>query len=271
MNVFGHYEFDSWLGRRNPTAKLGAHLVLSLLLTVVFDPVTPLAFFATTLVIGRALGGIAVGALVRSLLPIWLLGVSLVVSNALFAGDGAGARVVWSFGPFTATAEGALLGLSLAERGVAVAALTLLVVMTTDPEDLVRSLVQHARLPARLAYPALAAYRTLPLLAEDWETIRLAHRLRGHGRRTGPLGRLRMPARQLVALLTAAIRRADRTALAMDSRGFGGARRRTHYRTVAFAAVDVWLVVVAATVGMGILALSAALGTLELWSSGFAS
>ncbi len=52
MNAFSQYEVDSWLGRRNPTAKLGAHLVLSLVLTVVFDPVTPLAFFGVTLVVG---------------------------------------------------------------------------------------------------------------------------------------------------------------------------------------------------------------------------
>ncbi len=58
MNVFGQYERDSWLRRRNPTAKLVAHLMLALVLTVVFDPVTPLAFLAAAVLIGKVLGDI---------------------------------------------------------------------------------------------------------------------------------------------------------------------------------------------------------------------
>ncbi|MDQ4100518.1 MAG: energy-coupling factor transporter transmembrane protein EcfT [Chloroflexota bacterium] len=269
MSVFGHYEADSWLGRRNPTAKLGAHLIISLLLTVVFDPLTPLAFLGATIAVGKALGGIGVGMQLRALLPIWLLSLSLVVSNALFASDSAAAWILWSWGPFVATVEGALLGLSLAERGVAIAALTLLLVSTTDPEDLVRSLMQNAHLPARITYPTLAAYRTLPLLAEDWETIRLAHRLRSHGARGGPIERIRANGAQAVALLATAIRRAERTALAMDSRGFGGGGQRTHYLLVPFGAADIWLLVTAFTGGAGILAISAWLGLLELWSGRF--
>lgn len=266
MNPFAFYEVDSWLHRRNPTAKLAAHLILSLLLTLVFDPLTPLAFLALALLLGPALGRIPLWLLLRSLAPFWLLGASLVASNALFANNPAGARPLWSWGPFTATAEGLLIGLSLAERGVAIAAYTLLVVLSTDPEDLVRSLVQQARLPARFAYPALAAYRVLPLLGEEWEAIRLARRLRGQGRRPGPVGWCREQGRSLVPLLAGAIRRADRVALAMDSRGFGGDRPRTHYRDVRFGAADAWLIVAAAAGGAGILVIAAALGVLRLWS-----
>ncbi len=49
--------------------------------------------------------------------------------------------MVWAWGPFTATVEGALIGASLAERSVANAAFTVVLVMSTDPTDLVRSLV----------------------------------------------------------------------------------------------------------------------------------
>lgn len=106
MNPFAFHEADSWLHRRNPTAKLAAHLILSLLLTLVFDPLTPLAFLALALLLGPALGRIPPLLLLRSLAPFWLLGASLVASNALFANDPAGARPLWSWGPFTATAEG---------------------------------------------------------------------------------------------------------------------------------------------------------------------
>ena len=266
MSPFAYYEVDSWLHRRNPTAKLAAHLIVSMQLTVVFDPLTPLAFLALALALGRTLGRIPVRLLARPLIPFWLLGATLLLGNALFANEPSGATVLWSWGPLTATLEGALIGLSLAERSVAAAAYTLLLVMSTDPEELVRSLVQQARLPPRFAYPALAAYRFLPLLAEEWESIRLAQRLRGLGRRPGPVGWCRERGRLLVPLLTSAIRRADQVALAMDSRGFGAAGPRTQYRRVRVGAADAWMVAAAAIGGGCVLAASAALGVLRAWS-----
>jgi energy-coupling factor transport system permease protein len=269
VNPFAAYEADSWLRRRNPVAKLAAHLLLALAVTVVFDPFTPLAFLTLTAVAGAALGGIRPRALAAALTPFWLLGGSLVVSNALFVRSADSS--LWSWGPFTATSEGLRVGLSLAGRGLVVAALTVLLVMTTDPTALVRSLVQQARMPARIAYPLLAAYRFLPQLGEEWETIRLAQRLRGQGQDRGPSGWWRSRRRMLVPLLASAVRRADRVAVAMDSRGFSRSGPRTQYRDVPFAAADAGLVVAAALAGAGVLLASAALGTLRIWWTGFPS
>ncbi len=271
MPLFGYDEGDSWLCRRNPTAKLAAHLLLSLLLTVVFDPVTPLAFLVAALVVGRLGARIPLRLFLRALAPVALLGATLVLSYALFAATTPGTQGLglWTWGPVTATARGATIGLSLAERGMAIAAFTLVVVLSTDPTSLVRSLVQQARLPARLAYPALAAYRFLPLLQEEYETIRLARRLRGQGRRRGPLAAFRERAGLLVPLLAGAIRRAERVAVAMDSRGFNGRRPRTHYRLTRFNAADAWMLAGTVALGGGLLIVSATLGVLRVWLGGF--
>ena len=157
MTPFGFYERDSWLQRRNPTAKLVAHLILSLAVTVVFDPVTPLAFVGLALLIGRILGRIPLALFARALAPFWLLAASLIASNALFVETARRQSVLWSWGPLTATRHGAMIGLSLAERSVAIAAFSVLFLMSTDPTALIRSLVPQARLPARIAYPARAA------------------------------------------------------------------------------------------------------------------
>src|SRR5205085_5654321 len=135
---------------------------------------------------------------------------SLLITNALFASRPDEATVVWRGGPFIATLEGARIGLSLAERSMAIAAFTIVLIMSTDPTALLRSLVQQAHLAPRFAYPALAAYRFLPLLQTEFETIRLAHRLRGVGRTRGWLGWLREQGRMTVPLLADAIRRAER-------------------------------------------------------------
>lgn len=266
MNPFSYYEVDSWLHRRNPTAKLGAHLVLTLLLTIVFDPFTPLVFLALAFAVGRTLGRMPLLTMLKALVPFWLLAASLMISNALFANHPEKATVLWRGGPFIATIEGAMIGLSLAERSMTIATFSVLLMMSTDPTDLVRSLVQQAHLPSRFAYPALAAYRFLPLLQTELETIRLAHRLRGVGRRPGPVGWLREQGRLAIPLLANAIRRSERVALAMDARGFAAQRTRTHYRQIAFDAADGWVIAIAAMAGSTILMASAWLGILRIWS-----
>lgn len=265
--LFWHADAGSWLGRRNPAAKLVAHLILTLLLTVVFDPVTPLVILAGTLVAGRALAGLALVQQARRLSPFWLLGLAVLLSNALFANDPRGTTIIVAVGPVRATVEGLLIGLSLAERMVTVGALSILFVAATEPGDLVRSLVQQLHLPARIAYPMLAAYQFLPILAEEWQTISDAQQLRS-GRAEGGAVRDRL-GRWLWAirlLLTAAIRRTERVALAMDGRGFGRATRRTHYRQLRIDAADVGLVLGAVILGGTVLGASAAVGVLRVWT-----
>lgn len=268
MIVFQRYEVGSWLARRNPTAKLVAHLALTLALTLVFDPLTPLLFACLAFMVGPALGRVPVGLMARALLPFWLLAASLALSNALFASRSEALTVVWTWGPFRATLEGAMIGLSLGERSVAVALFSILLIATTDPTDLVRSLVQQARMPARIAYPLLAALRFLPILREEQEQIRLAQRLRGLGRRQGAAGWVQEQWRLTLPLLALAIRRSERVALAMDARGFSMERaaRRTHARTLRVGTTDVALVVGTLALAAGLIGLSAALGTLRLWN-----
>jgi energy-coupling factor transport system permease protein len=235
-------------------------------LTVVFDPITPLVFLGLGLVMAVGVARLPLGALLRGLLPFWVLALSLLVTNALFATHPEQATIVWRGGPFTATVEGATIGLSLAERSMAIATFSVLLIMSTDPTELIRSLVQQAHFPPRFAYPTLAAYRFLPLLSSEFESIRLAHRLRGVGRSRGVVGWLREQGRMTLPLLANAIRRAERVALAMDARGFGSAHARTHFRRIAFTRTDVALVLVSTVCGVGILLLSAALGILRIWT-----
>ena len=49
---------------------------------------------------------------------------------------------------------------------------SLLFVLTTDPTDFVVALVQHWRVPPRIAYASMAAYRFVPLF-----TLRPSRRL----------------------------------------------------------------------------------------------
>src|SRR5699024_6012451 len=103
-------------------------------------------------------------------------------------------------------------------------------------------LQQHARLPARYAYALLAGRRVLDDLPQQWETITRAHRVRLPLTPQGRVARLRARDRIRCAfsLLVDAVRRADRVAFALETRGLG-AGPRTLWRPVPLEAADALL------------------------------
>ncbi|HEU5316489.1 MAG TPA: energy-coupling factor transporter transmembrane component T [Chloroflexota bacterium] len=261
-----------YLARRNPTVKAAVALLLSVFLLLAIDPATPLLFLAATLVAGIALGRVPPGQYARAFVPLVLIGLGFVWTNALFATAGPG-DTFWPVGPLRVSARGLAFGIAIALRGVAIGALSLTFVLTTDPTGLVVSLVRHARLPFRIGYALLAGYRFLPFLAEEYQQVRLAHRLRGLTLDQSPGARLGAPLRLAFPLLAGAARRAARIGVAMDSRGFSAAdgRTRTTLRHVPFGAADALFAVLCLAVAAGLFSLSAAAGWLRLWDGRFAA
>lgn len=259
----------SLLARRDPTVKLAVVLVLSLLLVAVIDPLTPLLFLAATLGAGVVLGGTGLARLVRPLAPLLLVAAGFAWSNAAFAVPPPGATV-WTLGPLALSDAGLRFGIAIGLRGLAIGALSVVLVQTTDPTRLVVSLIRNARLPFRIGYALLAAYRFLPFFGEEVQRVRLAQRVRGELAPQGPLANVRATARSLVPLLSEAVRRASRTAVAMDARGFGAARQRTYLRETPIGAADLAFALACLAVGAAIIALGAGAGWLRLWDGRFA-
>ncbi|TDB71718.1 energy-coupling factor transporter transmembrane protein EcfT [Micromonospora sp. KC723] len=247
------------LARRNPVAKLAAALVFSFILVATLDPVAPAIAVAVELAL-LPLFGVRYRVLARRALPLLVSGVGIVVTLVLFAADHSG-RVLLDVGPVLVT-EGVLVtALGLVLRMFAVALPGVIVFATTDPTDLADALIQNARAPARFAIGALAAFRLVPLLGQEWQTIGLARRARGVDAGRNPLARLRLFGSTAFALLVAAIRRGTRLAVAMDARGFDAGTPRTVARRQHFGPADWLLLVGAAVLAGGALAVSVALGT----------
>lgn len=259
----------TYLGRRQPVVKLAVALLLSLVLFVVIDPLTPLLFLGLTLAAGLALGRVGVGAYARVLAPLALVGLGFVWTNAVFARP-SDPGTVWDLGPFRATQAGLAFGIAIGLRGLAIGALSVTFVLTTDPTDLVVGLIRWARVPFRLGYPMLAAYRFLPFFRDELDQIELARRVRGQLAGPSPIGELIRRLGGIVPLLASAIRRAARIAVAMDARGFASARERTYLRDAPLTAHDVLFAAAALGVGLGLLALGAVGGWLRLWDGRFA-
>jgi energy-coupling factor transport system permease protein len=230
------------LGRFNPACKLGAAAIVMAGLLVTADVVTASVVLGIELAC-LPLTGIPLRALVARAWPLPVAAAAVAVAN-----------LVASSAPPAVTAAISLRLLAIALPGLVVFA-------TTDAVDLADSLVQQLRVPARFAYGALAAFRLLPLLSDEWTTIQRARRARGIDTGRSPWGALRLFFSGVYALLIAAIRRGTRLAAAMDSRGFDSHGPRTAARRQHVGTRDWALLAAAAAVVGGANALSVVVGT----------
>jgi energy-coupling factor transport system permease protein len=151
--------------------------------------------------------------------------------------------VVWQWGPIVLYQGGVYLAIVAGLRVLALILLSLPFSITSDSADFVRALVQQARLPYRIGYSTLAAFRFVPMLQTEMSVVQAAHRVRGVSSGSGLRGGLERLRRSAVPLLTTAIRQAERTALAMDARAFGAFDTRSYYSRMPFRLAD-WLFVV---------------------------
>jgi energy-coupling factor transport system permease protein len=224
------------LAQSHPLAKIAAAFVLMLALFITIDPLTP-AVVLVAEVVAIPLIGIPPRALVRRAVPLLIAAVGIGFFNALVAGDPAG-------------------GIAIGLRLVGIALAGIIAVASIDPTDLADALVEHLHAPRRFTVGALAAFRLVPLFADEWQTIALARRARGlsNGRATAFFSMTR-------SLLVSAIRRATRLAVAMDGRGFADPGCRTLARPRDFTRRDWWLVVASLTVAALASAASIAAGT----------
>jgi energy-coupling factor transport system permease protein len=230
----------------NPLAKLAAPAPAMAMLVFVRDAATPIAFLALavlTLLVGvRFSRRLALALLVALPLGVLVIGLGFSVwtdPTRISAGD----RVL-QIGGWTLYTGMLEVGYATALRLGAIVALSLIVGFSTTAPDLTRSLVQQLRVPYRIGYTALAAFRFVPRLGHELEVIRQAHRVRGaHGGR-GPFAATARWGGYVVPLLASAIRHAERVALAMDARAFGAYPERTERHLVPWRARDTVFVVI---------------------------
>jgi energy-coupling factor transport system permease protein len=254
MGIFDYYEGDSFLHGLNPTVKIISLLIMMGAVILTLDPLTPALFLVVSIGFLWLLGRIRLLTILRLLLPFTILALSFVVFNALFynVSLAASPAILARVGPFVVTREGLLAGISIGMRALCIVSFSIILIATTDPTDLVLSLIQQGHLGYRFGYGTIVAYRFLPLVRLEYESIRAAHRVRGVGREGGLRGRYQELRRYAIPLLASAIRRSERVAIALDSKAFGSSAKRTYYRRLRVGFSD-WIFLV------GVLLLTAAL------------
>ncbi len=242
------------LARVNPLAKLVAPLPAIVLLVFVRDLATPLAFlvlaYAVVLVGARITGRIALLLFVALPVAAAVIGLSMSLwTDPARVGGEAIARI----GGWTLSTGALTVGFATGLRLAAIVALALIAGLTTTGPDLVRASVQQLRVPYRIGYTALAAFRFVPRFGHELDVIRQAHRVRGANGGRGPLAAAARWWGYLVPLLAGAIRHAERVALAMDARAFGAHPDRTERHLVPWRVRDTVFVIVFWAASAGIL------------------
>nr|WP_201468677.1 energy-coupling factor transporter transmembrane component T [Microbacterium hydrocarbonoxydans] len=240
----------------NPLAKVAGVVPAMLVLIFVRDLATPAVFLALSLAL-IALGSRLtwrIAALLFLALPIGMLAIGAGFSLWVDADLVRDTAVVLQLSDWSLRQGALAIGFATALRLGAIIALALIGGLTTTGPDLVRASVQQLRVPYRIGYTALAAFRFVPRFGYELSVIRAAHRVRGHHGGNGPFARVARGWGYIVPLLAGAIRHAERVALAMDSRAFGAHTTRTERHLVPFRVRDTVFIVASVAASAAIFA-----------------
>lgn len=222
----------------NPSIKAFTVIVCVLILSVFFDPVTPFLTLVMTAAATFIFGRVSFKRWILLFSPFIFMAAIYIWSAMIFSKTIEGETILWSWGIFTLTEESFLRALSLGMRVLSFTSLSLLFILTTKPTEFLLSLMQQCRLSPKLAYGIMAGYRFLPLMKEEFEIIRSAHRIRGVPKARKLSEKMAELKRYAVPLLAGAIRKAERTAMAMESKGFTGDKNRDFYHRISVSWKD---------------------------------
>lgn len=195
--------------------------------------------------------GVSRERLVSSLKPLALVMVLLFVFTA-FTYDPSLARhdyarttllPIWEGGflSIAVTTGGLLFGLSFVMKILTMMFASVYLIGTTPMEEILAAL-QKLGLPSAVGLIATVAFRFMPTMLDEVDTIKDAQRARGAGRATGEDKKSKQAVKGTIPLfvpmIVSSMRRSDTMAMSMVSRGFGYSKRRTQMAGVTFTAVD---------------------------------
>ena len=215
------------LTRWNPSIKLISLFVLSVSLLFIWEPVRPALLWVLLVIVALTVGNVPPKWLVMAHVPFIAFGFGLFLVNVLSRPE-----------------DGVLIGAALAGRTLVIGVASILFLTSTPPVELMRSLNQNLKLPASITFAILAGYQLLLSLPREWQTIRAAQLMRTGGATLNRSGKPKLKVKEAMRLvftvLIVALRRSERIATSLESRGFG-LKPRSVYRPIHMRASHVML------------------------------
>ncbi|WP_257349920.1 energy-coupling factor transporter transmembrane component T family protein [Pseudalkalibacillus decolorationis] len=230
----------TWLYKINPSLKL---LVMVLLfIGVLFVHQLNMIVYGTlsALLLLILFSGHPPKRLALLSIPFIIVFVSTASSMILF---GKGDTTWFKWGLIHITEESFYRGIHLGFRALVFATLGLTFSLTTRPVYLFYSLMQQVKLNPKYAYSFMAGFRLIPIMIEEFQTIRNAMVVRGVQQQKGIRSFYFKLKSYSIPLLSQSIRRAHRIAVAMEAKRFSEVKKRTFYYKIGFSGYDVVFIV----------------------------
>lgn len=220
-------------------------LVLVGVISFTQPPLVSLTLYVVLIIMSLTMGRIPFGRLVPAIVLTLVLGVFFLIGG-FFQPGGA---VLFTIGGLRYTWEGFVSRGTYAFRVMNVMLASILFIWVTNPRDFVAGLMKIG-IPYRIAYTVFVGLNYVPALTNEMTYIRDAQRLRGVRRSKSPIGFVRTYLAFLLAVLLRALRKAQITAYALDSKGFGAYEDRTNAKEFRWSTWGIvhallWLLVTA--------------------------
>lgn len=226
---------ETWLFRVNPSVKFIIFFTLFLIIffnqNFYFTLIQMIFYFFFLFIFS----GYSIKKLLLFSIPIALSVFSTVLTMILF---GRGETIWWQWLIIKISEESFYYGLLLGFKTACLGFLSLTFLLTSRPMLLFYSLMQQLKFPAKYAYSFIAAIRLVPIIVEEWQIRTNALKIRGVTYSSGFKGvfeRLRLYS---VPLFAQSIRRAQRIAVAMESKQFQMNASRTYYYITFYTKLD---------------------------------
>ena len=215
--------------------------MLMLAATFAYDPYTPLIFSVLAIIQITLLGKIPIRQTLKMILPLTFILFGIIITSIISYNTNVekAPQIIFYLKGLTITVNSITFGLAIGFRMLCFLLYSLLFVATTDPTDFILSLIIQLRLSPKIGFGTLAGYRFIPLLSTEYQSILDAHKIRGVKEKGGTIAKIKRFKRYAVPLMVSAIRKAQRVAIAMDSKCFYVYPKRTYLRDVRIRKIDI--------------------------------
>jgi len=243
--MIGQYKpADSVMHRMDALAKIlfaFALMVFAVMTASIAFYVASLALVILLLVLSR----ISAGDMARNFRPFVILIAITFLYHLIFSGRES--EVLYSVWKLRLTEDGLRMAVTFSLRVLVFVGLAFLISLTTLPSDMADALVSWMKPFRKIGIPVndialiiFIAMRFIPVLAEEFDTIKKAQMVRGVEFSGNLIKRGRKMVALLIPVFQSAIRRADDLAVAIESRGYVSGAERTSYNKIIWRIND-WI------------------------------
>ncbi len=240
MSVVANFiQRDSVIHRLNPLTKLLWSVVLMTLSFMFKGPLVLAALFLSIALVAQA------AKILKEMIPVfkgllYFAGFFLLF-QIFFITEGNRIWVVPGTNWLPVTDQGLVISLGIGVRLMVIAASFPVLLATTQVKDLVVVLVEKLKIPYTYAFMFITSLRFIPTFMNEMDQIIQAQCSRAH----------RLDSRNFVTkflsicplaipLMITSVKKAERLAISMETRGFGSGKR-TYLRQIGFCPAD-WVI-----------------------------